>query len=251
MDGTPLPNDKRLGTKDLALASIFTALYVVFGLLKISPIIGLPGQAITAAALVAPIMGILLGPYVGALATLLGGTIGFYVTWFPLPSLFSGTCAALCSGLLYKGKRVVAFLIYFLLFVFLAFYPVIGPAWLFPTYVWLQLLAMIVLASPLQSWAVKKLGSGNRSSLLSALFLTCLISTMLGQIAGTLTFEVIMTPDPRFFLGNWMTTMLYYPVERVIIAFGAALMGVPLLKVLERTNMMPTLNRAIAQEKVS
>jgi uncharacterized membrane protein len=246
-----LPDGRRLGTKDLALIAVFTALYVVFGVLKISPIIGLPGQAITAAALIAPIIGILLGPYVGALSTFLGGTIGFYVTWFPLPSLFSGTCAALCSGLLYRGKRIVAFLIYFLLFIFLAFYPVIGPVWLFPAYVWFQLLAMIVLASPLQSWALKRFRSENKPSLLYAFFLTCLVSTMLGQIAGTLTFEVIMTPDPNFFLGNWMTTMLYYPLERVIIAFGAALIGMPLLKILERANLMPILNRAIARERVS
>ena len=62
---------RKLSTNEVALTVCFTALYVVFGFLKISPIIGLPGQAITAAAIMAPLIGIILGPYIGTLTTLM------------------------------------------------------------------------------------------------------------------------------------------------------------------------------------
>ncbi|MEM3609126.1 MAG: hypothetical protein QXV87_02110, partial [Candidatus Bathyarchaeia archaeon] len=114
----------RLGTKELALAAIFTALYVVLGALKISPIIGLPGQGITAAAIIAPIIGIIFGPYIGVLSTFLGGIIGISFGYFSPPSLAAGVTAALCSGMTSRGKRTASIMIYLCLLLIFAFYPV-------------------------------------------------------------------------------------------------------------------------------
>ncbi len=92
----------KLTTKDTALTVTFTALYAVFGFIKISPIIGLSGQAITAAAFIAPIIGILLGPYVGTLSAFLGGTIGFFLGALSYPRLRLRHC---CSILCRNGQK--------------------------------------------------------------------------------------------------------------------------------------------------
>lgn len=234
---------KKLTTKDIALAITFTALYVVFGFLKISPIIGLSGQAITAAAIMAPLIGIILGPYVGTLCAVLGGVIGFFFGSFSQLSFFSGVVTVLCSGLICEGKRVVAALAYLSLFLLLEFYPSVGPAWLFPIYMWFQIIGLVILISPLQTVATRCFTSKNGSRLFLAFFVTSLVSTLAGQIAGTLTLEIIHISDANYFLGTWVATTFFYPVERTVIAIGAALVGVSLYKILRSTNFMLLLNR--------
>jgi len=236
--------NRKLTTKDIALTITFTALYVVFGFLKISPIIGLPGQAITAAAIMAPLIGILLGPYVGTLCAALGGVIGFFFGSFSQLSFFSGIATALCSGMISERRRVVATLVYISLFVLLVFYPSVGPVWLFPIYMWFQIIGLVILVSPLQTMATKYFTSNNSSRLFFAFFVTSLVSTLTGQIAGTLTLEVIHISDVNFFLGTWVTTTLLYPVERTIIALGAAFVETSLYKILKSANFMSLLNRA-------
>jgi hypothetical protein len=241
----------KLDTKELALAVTFTALYVVFGAVAISPIIGLPGKAITAATILAPVMGIIFGPYISVLSTFLGGIIGISLGYFSQLSFVSGIAAALCSGMTSKGKRIISIIIYLLLFLLLAFYPAIGPAWLFTPYLWFQIIGFIILISPLQYIATKKLDSKSSSMLLYAFFITSLTSTLAGQMAGSAAYEIIISPDINGATGTWITTAFLYPIERVIIAIGSALLGTALLKILKTTNLVPSLNSSYRQEKRS
>lgn len=231
---------RQLTAKDVALTVSFTALYVVFGFLKISPIIGLPGQAITAAAIIAPIMGILLGPQIGTLSTFAGGIIGFSVGSFSPPSLASGIFATLCAGLTHNGKRLISVLAYSALLLLLALYPVVGAAWLYPQVMWFQIVGLGILISPLQSAATRNLD--NSSKLLFSFFITSLTSTLAGQIAGSLILEAL-TANADSWIATWQVITFLYPIERIIIAFAAALVGVSLLKVLRSASMMP-LNHA-------
>ena len=231
---------RKLSTNEVALTVCFTALYVVFGFLKISPIIGSLGQAyITAAAIMAPIIGVILGPYMSTLSTFLGGLIGFFFGSFSPLGFVSGIVAALCGGMIHKGKRIVSIFIYISLLLLFAFYPTVGPAWLYPPLVWFQIIGLIILVSPLQSIAAKNLDSYNNSKLLYAFFVTSLTSTLAGQIAGSMTLEIISISDVNYFEGIWKITWLLYPVERTIIALGAGFIGASLHRVLRRTNILP------------
>jgi hypothetical protein len=239
----------RLSAKDLALTVTFTALYVVFGFIKISPIIGLPGQAITAAAMMAPLIGIILGPYVGTMPALFGGIIGFFFGSFAVPSLASGVATAFCSGMIRIGKRAVSVIFYLSLLLLLAFYPTIGPFWLLPQYLWFQIIGLIILALPLPFTSTKTLDSASDSKLVFAFLVTCLTSTLAGQIAGSLTFELILTSNLSYWISTWEVTMVYYPLERAIIAVSSALIGVSLYKVLKNTKLVPILKNASHREK--
>jgi hypothetical protein len=233
---------RKLAAKDVALTVCFTALYVVLGFLAISPIIGLPGKTITAAAIVAPIIGIILGPYIGALSTVLGGIVGFSFGYFSPPSLVSGVFTAFCAGMLCRGKRSLCTFTYFSLIFLFGFYPFVGPVWLYPPLMWFQIVGFLILVSPLQSAALKSLNSSKNSKLLSAFFITSLTSTLAGQISGSLTFELLSWPifvaDLNAWTVNWQIIAFLYPVERIIIALGAAFIGVSIHRVLRSSNIM-------------
>ena len=95
----------KLTTKDTALTVTFTALYAVFGFIKISPIIGLSGQAITAAAIIAPIIGILLGPYVGTLSDVSRGNDRVFSRRPLLPELRLRHCRSILCRNGQKRKK--------------------------------------------------------------------------------------------------------------------------------------------------
>jgi hypothetical protein len=228
---------------NVALTAVFTALYAVLGFLRISPIIGLTGQAITAAAIIAPIIGMLLGPYIGTLSALLGGTIGFFLGSLSYPSFAGGIATAFCAGMIRTGKRAIAALVYLTLFLLFAFYPVVGPAWVFPPETWFQIVGLIILLSPLQSFAKKLLDSQSSTRLMYGFFFTCLVSTLAGQIAGSLVFE-ILAADPNVVKASWPTLTGLYPVERTIIALAAAFIGTALFKTLKSTNLPPSIGKS-------
>ena len=229
---------RKLSTNEVALTVCFTALYVVFGFLKISPIIGLPGQAITAAAIIAPIIGIILGPYIGTLSTFFGGIVGFFFGSFSPLSFISGIFAALCAGMLFMGKQSLCALLYLSLLLIFGFYPFLGAVWLYPPLMWFEIAGFLILASPLQSLASKNLNSNNNSRLPFAFFVTSLTSTLAGQIAGSIAFTLLIA-DANTLKVTWQAIIFLYPVERMIIALIASLIGASLQKTLKSTNMLP------------
>lgn len=251
-----MPINRKFTAKDTALAICFTALYVVLCFLPISPIIGLPGKAVTAGAIAAPLIGIILGMYLGTLSTILGGLIGLFVGSLSPSSFVSSVVATLCAGMLCDGKRISCAFTYFSILFLFGFYPFVGPVWLYVPLMWFQIAGFLILVSPVQSMAAKSLNSNvnSNSRLLSAFFITSLTSTLAGQIAGSLTFEVLSWPifmvDVNAWKAIWQVTAFLYPVERIIIALSAAFVGASLHKVLKSANLTPVPSRARSSEKV-
>ena len=244
-----MPIYKELSTKDVALIICFTALYAVFASIPLFQVLGVPNKNITAAAITAPIIGILLGPYIGVISATFGGIISFFAGSFFPPSFVSGIFASLCAGLIYRGKQIWGILIYFSLLISLGFYPYIGPAWLFPLSMWFQIVGFLVLISPLQSISSKSLKSSNNSSFLFGFFTISLISTLSGQISGSLTYVIIFPAPIGGWSVLWQGLTFLYPIERIIIALGSAFIGVPLLKVLRSANLLQMSNRESQQER--
>jgi hypothetical protein len=232
--------DRKLAAKDVALIVCFTALYAVFASIPIFRIIGVPNANITAAAIVVPVIGATLGPFIGALSSALGGIIGFYVGGFFPPSLVSGIVATVCAGLLYNGKRVWSVLLYTLFLAVFGFFPSIGPVWLFPLSMWFQVIGLMILASPLTSVAVKNLASNSTSRLIASFFIIALTSTLAGQVSGNLTYMLFFPPVLGSWQAQWQGLTFVYPVERTIIALGSAWIGGPLLKILRSAKMVKT-----------
>ena len=243
-----------LKAKDSALTICFAALYAVFCLFPMFQIVGLPSKFITLAAITAPIIGMLLGPHLGALSTILGGTIGVFAGHFSPPSFVAGVVAAFTAGMIHLGKRSLSAFMYFSLLFFFGFYPFVGPVWLYPQLMWFQIIGFLILVSPLQSIAVRNAwNSKSDTKLAPAFFVTSLTSTLAGQIAGSLTFEVLSWPifvaDVNAWRLNWKLITLLYPIERIVISLAATFIGVTLHKVLKSANLTDTLTHANWQEK--
>jgi hypothetical protein len=245
---TSTSSRKHLSTVRIALTAVFTALYVVLGLVVISPMIGLSGKAITAAAIIAPLIGVLLGPYVGVLSTLFGGVIGYSLGVFVAPNVASGVAASLLSGLMWTRKKPFALLLYICIFLAMSFFPEIGPVWLFPAYSWFQMIGLVLLIPSLYFANSKNPTSIHNPRVVAALFTTCLCSALAGQMAGTLTFEIMISGNTATALSTWVFTAFIYPVERTVIAVFATALGVSLLPILKAANLMPDSGRGDAEK---
>jgi hypothetical protein len=243
---------RKLTAKEVALLICFTALYTYFSFVPAFPIIGLQGGAITLAAITAPIIGIILGSYLGMLSALLGGIVRlFFAPILFAPSFVAGIVTAVFAGMLYENRRNISAFMYFSLLFFFGFYPFVGPVWLYPLFMWFQITGFLVLISPLQSMASKNMRSLNNSSkLFSAFFIVFLTSTLAGQIAGSLVFEIIFIADVDFWTGLWQLLTWLYPIERIIIALITTFVEVFLYKILIHANLMSSLNQSKGNENV-
>lgn len=233
---------RKLAAQDLALMVSFTALYAALSFLPLSQVIGLFSKAVTAANIVAPVMGIVLGAYLGAFSTFFGGIIAlFFNPLFSPMGLAAGMVTTLCASLLYAKRRFACAFIYFSLLFMFGFYPFIGPVWLYPPLLWFQIISFIILVSPIQSVALRNLNSSAGEKALLSFFITFLTATLAGQIAGSLVFELIswpVTANLDVLKGIWQTTTFIYPIERTIIAFGGALLGLPIHRILVSTDFL-------------
>lgn len=230
----------QFGARDLALMCSFAALYAAFSLVSLFPVIGAVRGFIALSSIVAPLIGLMLGPYVGAIAVSIGGFIGWFITQlgaFSFLSFVPGTAAAFSSGLLYKRKLLPAVILYLVVFLMLALYPTIGAAWLYPYYLWFQLIGLIVLLSPLVPKALNFTHENADIFKLSfGVWIISMVSTLFGQMTGGLMFEMMywptIHPQTESWRASWQFLTFVYPFERTIITSIATVVGAPLIKAL-------------------
>ncbi|NIN00713.1 MAG: hypothetical protein GTO24_22300 [candidate division Zixibacteria bacterium] len=234
-------------TKDLALVCCFAPLYTLFSFWPLAPIIGVVGKSITMAAVMAPLVGVLLGPYLGAATASLGGVVGASLAQGgalnPI-SFLPGTAAAFSAGLLYTRKDKVCILLYVLFLLTLVLYPPIGPFWLYPSFAWFQLAGLLILVSPLTSKAIEFTKNQRGSTrLILGISVICFIATMFAHVVGCLVFEVtgwpLVFPQLDFWQSTWRFLSFVYPVERIVITVLATLIGVPLIKTFQAIRFKP------------
>jgi len=97
----------RLSTRDVALVAVFAALSVVVcKVVPGIPIVGVPDASIKFDAALAPIYGLILGPYLGFLAALIGGFVAAGSVFSILTS-FCTAVSALVAGLLTRERYSV------------------------------------------------------------------------------------------------------------------------------------------------
>jgi len=222
------------------MTGVFASVYAVLSAIPLFPVIGAVGKFFTLALIIAPLVGLIIGPYRGALATSIGGFIGWSLApqYGPLLhfSFVPGAATALCSGHLYKGSWKPFVIIYPAFLLAYGFYPAIGPLWLYPYYMWFHLLGLIVLISQAMLKPIKV--QSKQSLILKLGFRVGVISfiaTLFGHMIGGLIFEAI---SPIFFpsvnwVNLWQSLVFVYPLERTLVVFSSILLGVPLIKALK------------------
>jgi hypothetical protein len=220
----------------ISLTATFAALYGTLRLAPVSMWIGAPGRAFTASEFIAPLFGIVLGPYAGSVAAVVGTLLGISLTarvnFFGLDFL-PAMLSALVLGFLMRGRWLISCLLYSVLLVlffidpstlhFISL-PVPNGNIAFP-FVWLHIIAWVLLVSPLSKRSVEWISARNMSKATIAVLVLTLIGTTVQHLAGTLIFATMAVPlmgiSPKALEASWIPVFYVYPVERLIIILGS------------------------------
>ena len=219
------------------LAATFAAVYGILRLTPIFAMIGGSGRVFSTTEFVSPLLGVILGPYVGSLAAIIGTFLGIMLTgrmnFFGLdflPSMMN----ALVLGTLMRRKPIFAVGLYSAL-VALFFVdpstlhfvsiPFSGSTITVP-FIWLHIIAWILLLSPLNMKSVEWIsGASERRRVAAACFLS-LIGTTAQHLTGTLLFASLAVPlmgmTPNALMVTWTAVFYTYPLERLVVILPAA-----------------------------
>jgi hypothetical protein len=219
------------------LAATFAAVFGLLRLMPISVIIGGSGRVFSTTEFVAPLLGIMLGPYVGSVAAVIGtflgimftGRINFFGLDF-LPSMMN----ALVLGILMRRRKIFAVTLYSALIVLFLVHPstlhfvsvpVSGSTITVP-FIWLHIITWILLLSPLSMKSIEWiLGGSERKRVAAACFLS-LIGTTAQHLTGTLLFASMAVPlmgmAPKALVATWTAVFYTYPLERLVVILPAA-----------------------------
>jgi len=180
-----------LTTKQVALISVFAALIVMITRLPGIPIIGAPGAKVQLSVVIYPLIGILLGGWVGAIAVLVGN----FVSWLIPPSTLlgllmipPGVLAALVAGSLRSKEKIfnwkLAFAVITALDVSWYFTPIGLEAPLYPILHWSALLLVTLFREKIKIF----LESASRLRILLGTGICSFAALMSDSMAGNLIF---------------------------------------------------------------
>src|SRR5947208_10639909 len=230
--------NQRSGLRKLTLTASLAAIYTVFRTIPISSLIGISGS-ITAAGMIAPIIGILLEPAYGIVAVFTGTIVASLFPWNPLRfyglDFLPGALNVTLVSLAVRGRRTEATLMFLVMIGLFFINPYtsifVGSALLSPPipYLWMHLAALIVLVSPLSKNLALRIGSHHYTSLISPLAVLAFIGTMIEHLTGGILYATVFGKAALKF---WPAIFLIYPVERTILVIGATLIGASLLSLL-------------------
>jgi ECF transporter S component (folate family) len=235
----------KITTRNIALIAIFAALYYVLSLITPHIPIGVGDVRISLEALIATIFGLVLGPYLGAATAFLGA----FVTWtLPpagmspanFPFLLSPPINALVAGLVYYKKWKWGFLAFSGLIIAFLFTPPIQPLTensIVAIAVLFDKIIAVLLILPCVKFA-KQLSVGQSAAFY---FLLAFIGNEADNMWGSFIFATPPVYNGIFGFsadvvrGFFLASPFAYPAIRLIQAFIAMLIAVPLMKTLNGT----------------
>jgi biotin transporter BioY len=235
----------KVTTRHIALIAIFAALYYVLSLISPKIPISISGITISLEALIATIFGLVLGPYLGAATAFLGA----FVAWtlppsgmsiYGLPFLLSPPINALATGLIYYKKWKWGFLAFSALIIAFLFTPPVQPLtenFNIAVAVLADKVIALLLILPCVKFA-KQLSIGQGAAFY---FLIAFIGNQADNMWGSLAFATPMVYGGLFQMPieavqiAFLASPLAYPAIRLIQAFFAMLIAVPLMKTLRDT----------------
>jgi len=239
----------RFDTKRITLTASLAALYIIPRTIPLDRLIGISGS-ITFSGIITPVLGVFLAPSYGILAVFLGTMIAAFIPGsagtlkFGGLDFLGGALNVALISLLIRGRKTEATLMYVAtlgLFVidpntqiFVGTnLPDLPPPfqWLRPPsppvpYLWLHLVALAVLLSPLTRNLRDSFMFGARKDLAKAVLVVAFIGTMIEHVTGGILFASVAGAGALRF---WPAIFLVYPFERAIIVLGAVLVCTPLL----------------------
>lgn len=260
----------KITTQQVALIAIFAALFYVLSL--IAPIripTGIGMIEISFAAMIATVFGLILGPYLGAAAALLGSS----VTWalmgmspYGAPFILAPMFNALIAGLIFYKKWKYAFVVFGVMIFAFLFTPPVSPItgqtvlagvavdhWFMAAATVFDKVIALLLILPLAFFG-KKLSIAYGSAFF---FILGFISNEADNMFGTLmyvtppVYEGIFGFSLEVVQVGLLASPFLYPAVRIIQALIAMLIAVPLLRVLRNSRWLWSEDNLFSQTPTS
>ncbi len=248
-------------TKVISSIIVFSALYTALRIIPTIPMIG-TGATFHLSDILAPLYGILLGPYIGGISIIIGT---FAAMGLGTPVLFLGLdflpafVVAVSLGFLMRRKWLPVVVLNALLLIGYAINPLTSnfintPIGTIP-YLWLHLVAFALLLSPLGRKAGTWIGNAKSFKVTAGFAILAFIGTMMQHLTGGILYEVVPgqithTIEVSAYPGIWNVVFYLYPWERLALVVGAVLVGVPVTRIL-RKFLFPTETKSVPDEKQS
>jgi hypothetical protein len=230
----------RRRTSLVATASVFAALYAILGAVPVSKLVLGTGNFLTASNFVAPLGGMLFGPTVGGMATLVGDLIDANAGFLALgPTGFAVVAADLATVLTaafaFSGRRAAALALPVAVIVLYWVDPI---SVLFVSgipFTWLHMVSVVVLIPVLALQARAKISKVNPAFVVGVTF----AALMCGQVTGTLVGqELSVRVYGTLSLAAWrgIVPIFFplYPVERIFFTLVSSVISIPVLRALTR-----------------
>jgi hypothetical protein len=214
---------KLISTHPGVLAA-WAALYGAASLLPATPVIGL-GATLSLSSVLMPLAGIFFGPWPGAICIAAGGIIGELIAphtaVFGLATFIVPTIGTIGCGLAMQRRWIWPLAAILGLVSIWYLFPLGRAAWFFPSIELLGILAIAVGWIRGGNW----LRSENKTKMFWGIFVTALAGIMVDHSLGNL-MALNMFALPK---EVWLAVLPIAPVERLLFALGAAIIGVPLM----------------------
>jgi hypothetical protein len=236
-------NNINTRTKIIASIAVFSALYGVMRLVPLGPMIGLSAYFSVSDSL-APLYGILLGPFTGGMSIIIGTVLG-WLMGKPVSFLGLDFLPALVNtvaiGFLIKRKWAPVVVLNIVLLLVFVLNPLTTPFFGPVPFVWLHIVALLVLISPLGRNARRWVETLKPKFLIAGLATLAFVGTMMQHLTGNILTEVVLgqvvssiSPE-TFSTIIWPSAFLLYPWERLALVIISIVVGVPLIRTLKKS----------------
>ncbi|XES76500.1 MAG: ECF transporter S component [Candidatus Bathyarchaeia archaeon] len=238
----------KVTTRQIALMAIFAALYYVLSLIAPiripAPTIGT--LEISFAALIATMFGIILGPYLGSAAALLGASVSWALTGmtpYGLPFLLAPVLNAFVTGMIFYKKWKWSMLVFGVLAVAFLFTPPLQPLsenWFVALAVLFDKLITMALIIPVALFG-KKISVAHGALFF---FLLGFIGNQADNMWGSFVFAIPTVYNGIYGMNAdlvriaFLASPFLYPAVRLVEALLVMVIAVPLLKALKDTNWL-------------
>ncbi|MGP8070043.1 MAG: hypothetical protein ACLP5V_09150 [Candidatus Bathyarchaeia archaeon] len=226
-------------TRQITLAAVLAIVYLILRVVPTFSMIGISAQ-FTAGDFLLTSIALIAGLWSGTISVLIGTIIAYPIrppTFLGLDFL-PGVANVFIAGLLLAGKRRIAQVSYIVILVaFLASPYSLLYGYDHIPYVWLHVIALAILLSPvtsrIPSWSKKGGYLG-----VAAIAILAFVGTMAQHLVGGLLFESVVGyvggVNPTKFADIWRVIFFLYPEERVIIVAMSTIIAVAIFNAYER-----------------
>ncbi|MBT9132981.1 MAG: hypothetical protein DDT30_01488 [Dehalococcoidia bacterium] len=216
-----------------AVLSTWAALYAAAALLPATPVIGIGGHFSLSSALM-PLAGIFFGPWAGGISVAAGAFIGQLIAphtaVFGLLTFIIPTIGAMGAGLAMQRRWIWPLAAILALASIWYLFPLGRAAWFFP---FIGLLGSLAIAVG-WLWGSNWLTSETKTKMFAGVFVTALTGIMVDHSLGSLlALHMFALPKEVF-----LVVLPIAPVERLLFALGAAIIGVPLIVGLSKVGII-------------